>query len=39
MTTFTKVIRIADCNEHDIMKRKIPNIEHFKFELSFNDEL
>lgn len=39
MTTFTKIIRIADCDELDIMKRKIPHIEHFKYELSFNDEL
>ena len=39
MTTFTKIIRISECDERDIMTRKIPNIEHFKFILELNDEL
>ena len=39
MTTFTKILQVNDCNDLDIIKRKIPTIEHFKFILEINSEL
>ena len=39
MTTFTKIFQISDCDDLDLIKRKIPAIEHFKFVLDLNDEL
>ena len=39
MATYTKIIRINDCQDLNILKRKIPNIEHYKFILDLNQEL
>ena len=39
MTTFTTIICIDKCDELDIIKRKISNIDHFKFLLEINTEL
>lgn len=39
MTTFTKIFPISDCDDLDLIKRKIPDTEHFKFVLILNEEL
>ena len=39
MTTFTRVLPVADCDGHDLIKRKMPSLEHYKFVLEMNDEL
>ena len=39
MTTFTKILLVDDCKDLDIIKRRIPDIEHFKFVLELNSEL
>ena len=39
MTTFTKIFQISDCDDLDIIKRKIPTTEHFKFVLDLNAEI
>ena len=39
MTTFIKIFQVSDCDDIDLIKRKLPNTEHLKFVLDLNDEL
>ena len=39
MTTFTKIFPVTDCDTKDLIRRKMPTLEHYKFVLEFNDEL
>lgn len=39
MTTFTRVIPVVDCDDNDLIKRKMPSLEHYRFILELNDEL
>ena len=39
MATFTKIIRILDRKDFELLTRKMPCIDHYKFILDLNSEL